>query len=1338
VARAVDYAHQHGILHRDLQPGNILLDARSEPMVSDFGLAKWLDQESNLTRTLTSLGTPGFIAPEQAEGTTFSPAADIYSLGAILFNLLVGRPPFVGNNALSVIRQAAAQPAPKLRFVARSFDRDLETIVARCLEREPRARYQTAGVLAEDLERWLDDRPIVARPIRAPARVWRWSRRNPTLAGAAIACLFLTLVVGWLLRERLKISPISPPPEKSVAVLPFQNLSNDKDNATFTNGVQDEILTDLSHVADLKVISRTSAMQYKDAAKRNLPEIAQQLGVANVVEGSVQRVANRVRVNAQLIDARSDKHLWAQTYDGDLTDVFGIQTQIARAIAEQLHAKISAGEKAVIAQPSTTDLKANTLYQEALNLESKQPEHENLRQAIRLLDQAVARDPKFLLAYCAMSRMHLNLYFDGYDHTPARRELANVAIQNAARIQPEAGEVHLAAAGYWHRGFLDYDRARAELDLARRTLPNDPKVYLLAASLDRRQGRWSEAVRNVERAVELDPRDMDCIMMAGLTYEGLNRYSDATRMFERALSVSPRDYTARIGRAFQSTHEYAEIQTLRAELDSILADEPDAAPKIADTLFLCSIDQRDRAATERALAAIPPEGIPLIYNFLRPREWYVGYAARTFGDLEAARTAFTTARAIVEKTVREQPDYAEALSLLARIDARLGRKEEAISEGRRACELVPISKDAWSGPWHIRTLAEIYALLGEKDLALEQLSKLQPPQGVCVELNYGELKLDPDWDPLRDDPRFEKIVASFAPKAESNDVAARQSVPEKSIAVLPFENLSEEKQNAYFAEGMQDEVLTNLARVADLKVISRTSTQAYQSNPGNLAEIARQLGVANILEGSVQKAGDQVRVNVQLINAQTDSHLWAETYDRKLTDIFGVESEIAKRIAAALQAKLTGREEQALAVKPTDNPEAYDAYLRGLAFEAHGFAAAPASINLVSKAADFYELAVQLDPKFAIAWARLSRADADLYFNRAITNSPARGEAAKRALENAQKLEPESPETLLALGYYQYWVLGDYAQAKTTFDRVSKMLPGSSEIPTALGRVTRREGQWDQSIAYYGDALALDPRNSVLLFDAASTYAMVRKFPAALKLYDRALDITPNDPEMMAAKAEIYQAQGNLEEAARFLSEVNERTPSEDIFSIKINQLRLERNYGEGVRLLQARLSQFHFASQFDRAREQVDLAWMQRFAGDMAGARVTAEQARNTLGQLHRDQPDNYYFPLWLALAYAAVGDKDSAIKAAENAITLLPRAKDAVEGPDLEENLALIQTIVGENSRAIATLTQLLQTPYARWVTARPPITPALLRLDPIWDSLHGDPRFEKLVASLAPKKR
>jgi serine/threonine protein kinase/Tfp pilus assembly protein PilF len=552
------------------------------------------------------------------------------------------------------------------------------------------------------------------------------------------------------------------------------------------------------------------------------------------------------------------------------------------------------------------------------------------------------------------------------------------------------------------------------------------------------------------------------------------------------------------------------------------------------------------------------------------------------------------------------------------------------------------------------------------------------------------------------------------------------------VAVLPFENLSGDPGNAYFADGIQEEILTRLASIAALKVISRTSTQPYQSKPRNLREIARQLGVANIIEGSVQKAADQVRVNVQLVNAQTDSHLWADTYDRKLTDILGVESEIAKRIAESLQAKLTGREEQALAVKPTDNPEAYDAYLRGLAFDARSAVAGSYGYprDLAGKTIGFYERAVELDPNFAIAWARLSRADAYVYFNRGEAAAVARGEAAKRALENAQKLEPNSPETLLALGYYQYRVLRDYGLAKNTFARVSKMLPGTTEVLKALGYITRREGHWDESTACFEQALTLDPRNAEVLMDAAETYGMLRQFPAALKLYDRALDITPNDPDVMAAKALIYQAQGNLRGAARLLSEINEQAPNENTFYTKILQLRLERNYGEAIRLLQARLAQFDFASPYDKGNAQVALAFMQRLAGDTIAAKVTGEQACNIFEPLFRDQPDDYDVVLQLSQAYAVMGQKVSALKAAERGIMLMPSAKDARDGPVQEENLAFIQTVFGENSRAISILTQLLQTPYGM-----SPITPAFLRLDPIWDPLRADPAFQKLCEEKQP---
>jgi serine/threonine protein kinase/Tfp pilus assembly protein PilF len=548
-------------------------------------------------------------------------------------------------------------------------------------------------------------------------------------------------------------------------------------------------------------------------------------------------------------------------------------------------------------------------------------------------------------------------------------------------------------------------------------------------------------------------------------------------------------------------------------------------------------------------------------------------------------------------------------------------------------------------------------------------------------------------------------------------------VATKGIAVLPFENLSGDPNNAYFADGMQEEILTRLAKIADLKVISRTSTQHYQSKARDLAEIAKQLGVANIVEGSVQKATDQVRVNVQLINAQTDSHLWAESYDRKLTDILGVESEIAKRIAESLRAKLTGREEQALAAKPTSIPEAYDAYLRGLSFEARNYFASY-SMDLAQKTADSYERAVQLDPNFALAWARLTHVDAGIYANRPDITAAARRDAAKCALEQAQKLAPDSPETLVALGHYQAMVLGDWGTARTTFERVHRMLPGSSEVLMTLGTNARHEGHWDQSVAYFEQALALDPRNAELLMRTAQTYGMVGQFTAALKLYDRVLYITPDDLNVTATKAAIYQAQGNLPEAAKVLLRINEQSPIQASFDRKINQLQYERNYGEAIRLLQARLAQFHYDSEYAKAvGDLTTLAYTQRLAGDTAGAKATAEQARNTLERLYKDQPDYLNLGAGLSMVYALMGEKDSALKLAERAVTL------GKNSGWFEENLAVIQTMCGENSRAISILTKLSETPYSSPFYWPASITPALLRLDPVWDPLRADPAFQKL---------
>jgi TolB-like protein len=557
-------------------------------------------------------------------------------------------------------------------------------------------------------------------------------------------------------------------PVKSIAVLPFQNLSEEKQNAFFADGVQDEILANLSKVADLKVISRTSVMQYKNTATRNLPEIAQALKVAHVLEGSVQRSANRVRVSAQLIDARNDTHVWAEKYDRDLADVFAIQSEIAQKIADQLQAKLSPTEKNAITERPTSDMVAYDLYLRAkeliydsdVNLSRRR---EDLFKAVQLLDQAVARDPAFLLAYCQLTYVHSDLYNLNYDHTETRLALAETSVRAAVRLEPDSGETHLAQAIHFYWGYLNYDRAREELAKAQRALPNNTRIFWILGLIDRRQGRWDEAIRNLEHAVDLDPRNAGTITDLGWCYYNLRRYEEAIAVAYRVLALEPRSISFRTYPALIGLHARADMTPLRAVVNSIEAEGPSPAAEVALDSFQLALRERDPAAAARALANIPSEGnIPGVFKY--PHAWYEGLLAKLRQDVPGAHSAFTVARVEAEKIVRAQPGNVAPLTVLALIDAELGDKEKAIQEGRTACDMFPPTKDAVLGVLLITDLARIYALTGEKDLAVEQLdivSKL--PCGP----SYGELRLDLEWDSLRGDPRFEKIVASLAPKASS-------------------------------------------------------------------------------------------------------------------------------------------------------------------------------------------------------------------------------------------------------------------------------------------------------------------------------------------------------------------------------------------------------------------------------------------------------------------------------------------------------------------------------------------------------------------------------------------
>jgi TolB-like protein/class 3 adenylate cyclase/Tfp pilus assembly protein PilF len=605
-----------------------------------------------------------------------------------------------------------------------------------------------------------------------PKKIEALKKRNAQMRWTVMtgALLALAAIVGVIaIFSRHRVRPTMAPPEKSIAVLPFENRSEDKANAYFTDGVQDEILTDLAKIANLKVISRTSVLQYKSGVARNLREIAQQLGVANVVEGSVQRSGNRVRVNAQLIDARNDAHLWAQTYDRDLADVFAIQSEIAKAIADQLQAKLSPNEKKAIEQPPTTDVAAFDLYSRAKSLfitsgfsTTGEPD---VRKAIELLEEAVKRDPAFYDAYCQLAWAHEWLYgVSDTDHTPARLALAEAAVQAATRLRPDAGETHLARANYLYRGRRDYAGALAELEKARRALPNDPRLFELTGYILRRRGQQEEGLRNLERAVELDPRNFYTLQQIAISYQLLGRYADGIAAFDRALTIVPNNVETRANRGLFYLYWKADTRPLHQTIDSILAQGPSAIAPAADVWFACALAERDPAAVEHALVALVDNDCWGDSPINLSRNFGGGLLGRMTKDEARARTAFETARTQQEKIVQAQPDYGPPLCVLAMIDAALGHKDEALEEGRRAIALTPLEKDVANGSLVLQYFAITAAWTGEKELALQQLETGLRAPVASVALSYGVLKLMPFWDPLRGDPRFEKIVAELAPK----------------------------------------------------------------------------------------------------------------------------------------------------------------------------------------------------------------------------------------------------------------------------------------------------------------------------------------------------------------------------------------------------------------------------------------------------------------------------------------------------------------------------------------------------------------------------------------------
>ena len=736
--------------------------------VLDFGIAKLAEPnvlatmptsevlslvETNLERCL---GTVRYMSPEQASGAPVEERTDIWSLGVVLYEMLTGHVPFTGDTAREVMTSILEKEPPPLKSYVRQAPAELQQIVSKALRKDRTERYQSASELLQALKHLRRKLELKAAPL------WfRWTR-SPTVV--VLLLLVAAMALGFPFYWNRNLATNSPP-EKSIAVLPLENLSEEKENAFIADGIQDELLSDLSKIKDLKVISRTSVMQYKSEGKRNLKEIAQQLGVSHVMEGSVRRTGKQVRVSVRLIDPVSDTHLWSEHYDRDVEDVFVIQAEIAQQIADQLHTKISLAEKLAIERVPTSDIEAFDLYTRAKNLflaaTNSNSGKEDLLEAADLLNQALARDPSYFEAYCQLGRIHGLLYVLGHDHTPRRLHLAEEAIASAFRLRPNDGEAHLARADYFYSGYLDYDRALSELELARKNLPNDCRVFELAGLIQNRRGRFEEGLNELEKAMELDPRNVYRLEQVAGPYWLSRRFPKVKEIFNRALAIDPNNVQLK---AFSADVDFAwkaDTRPMHQLIESLRESNPRAIHEIADSWTGSALADRDPVTAKAALIAAG-ENTPYNDNAVHfSRSFVEGWIARLEKDEPKARVAFESARAKQERIVRAQPDFAPSLCVLGVIDATLGRKQEALSECRRAVELLPVQKDSFNGTAIIEWYAVSAAWLGEKDLALEQLATAAHLPGM---LSYGGLRLLPFYDPLRGDPRFEKIVASLAPK----------------------------------------------------------------------------------------------------------------------------------------------------------------------------------------------------------------------------------------------------------------------------------------------------------------------------------------------------------------------------------------------------------------------------------------------------------------------------------------------------------------------------------------------------------------------------------------------
>jgi serine/threonine protein kinase/Flp pilus assembly protein TadD len=766
IARTVQFAHDHGILHRDIKPGNILVDNNGEPHLTDFGLARLIEQESTITNSFDVVGTPSYMAPEQAAGRTkqLTAAADVYSLGAVFYQMLTGQPPFAGGTTYETIRLVIESEPRNPRVRNPKVDVDLGTVCLKCLEKDPKRRYETAEALAQDLERWVRHEPVRARPANVFTRTRKWIQRNPSTGVAVLSLIALVVVIGATMWKR-ELTPSTP--IKSIAVLPFENLSEDKANAYFADGIQDEILTRLSKIADLKVISRTSTQNYRTRPK-NVPEIARQLGVAHILEGSVQKSGETVRVNVQLIKAANDSHLWADTFDRKLTDIFSLQSEVAKAIADQLRAKLTGQEEQVISAKPTENPEAYDAYLRGLAYSLRMIyAPANALNAQKYLKEAVRLDPKFAPSWALLSYVDARAYLTrNLQPTLALREEARQAAETALTIQADLGEA-VVAKGYYHYACLkDYDTAEQYYEQARPLLANNSRIPESLAYVARRRGQWDRSESYFKEAERLDPRNVYLLTQHAQSYILLRRFPEARRKLDQVLNITPDDpdAIAIMASVAQAEGDLRLAASLLARLHLATDD-----PSVLETQVYQAILERRPASVIAGLKEIVAKPDSALGYYNGELRWWLGWAQDLAGDHAAAQQNWQQVRSELEPYFKEQPDNNAIIEDLALANMFLGNKAEAFDLAERAMAATPIEKDAMTGPRQLEILARVAAQTREPDRAIAALQKLLsiPYAGPVVEgapLTPAFLRLDPMFDPLRGDPRFQKLAGSNGTK----------------------------------------------------------------------------------------------------------------------------------------------------------------------------------------------------------------------------------------------------------------------------------------------------------------------------------------------------------------------------------------------------------------------------------------------------------------------------------------------------------------------------------------------------------------------------------------------